>query len=169
MSIWFIATIFVSTLSVYNPPFVLTAVLSFNLHGKLNVLRQSFFTVRVSERHPQIDYLNEIRQDTPAYEDTLFSNMCQQYEYRLKYEAVPVAVPPELGKVRYFDLDNESQKNFASLVTRGQEHYLIKSLGIAEHLAKLLLMHPTTTHLARKVLISSNIPNLARFSKPSSD
>ena len=77
------------------------------------------------------------------------------------YRATVVSDPPMVKSPRYRDLAPYAQREFAALLTRAQRHYMVKAFSVAEHIGKLMLMHPETHSSAKDILLSSEIPNLA--------
>ena len=93
-------------------------------------------------------------------EDSSFPTDYDEDTYEGDFYATVMPEPPMVTSPRYQDLQPYLQRRFASLLSRAQEHYMIKAFRAAEHIGKLMVMHPDTHSSAKDILLSSEIPNL---------
>ena len=70
---------------------------------------------------------------------------------------------PAISGTRYRDLSPTEQRSFASLLSLSQRNYMVSNYRLAEHIGKLLILHPDTHPSAKEILLSSSIPNLNKI------
>lgn len=132
----------------------------FKLYALVKGKREGHLRFLGSEQSEYEDlYLNKGPEDSDGSE--FFFSL---YEWLANgdYYATVVSEPPMVKSPRYRDLAPFAQREFAALLTRAQRHYMVKAFSIAEHIGKLMLMHPETHSSAKDILLASDIPNLVR-------
>lgn len=110
-------------------------------------------------------YFTLTEEGNEGYEEYLENYMVHEFEEYMSFKATPIEDPrdiepePLFEGLRYDEIDRAAQLNFAWILTGASEDPEIQKLRIAEHIGKLLLLHPNSSPEAKHALLSSTILN----------
>lgn len=100
--------------------------------------------------------------DKSTYEQRLSGYLAEMTNW-LENKVSVGSTRPEISGTRYSALSPNEQRSFASLLSLSQRNYMVSNYRLAEHIGKLLIIHPDTHPSAKEILLSSSIPNLNKI------